>query len=129
MTLGVIRPWLDGLRRGDIAAPRGFTAHGWTSTPGRRGRFESPAALPYDPAALAAACDLVAVFVVNAEQIEQVLFASGTVAAARPGTIFVLSATIPPARAEDFGRRLLDAGMLPIDAPVSGAPRAPPRGR
>ena len=63
---------------------------------------------------------MVAVFVVNADQIEQVLFASGAVAAARPGTVFLLSATIPPARAEDFGRRLLDAGMLPIDAPVSG---------
>ena len=99
----------------------GFPAQGCDVAPARASRFAAAGGrLAADPAALAAACDVVAVFVVNADQIEAVLFASGAVAAARPGTVFILSATIPPTRAEDFGRRLRDAGMLPIDAPVSG---------
>jgi 3-hydroxyisobutyrate dehydrogenase-like beta-hydroxyacid dehydrogenase len=99
----------------------GFATHGYDVVPAARERFADAGGILVDsPADLAAACDLIAVFVVNADQIEEVVFGSCLVDAAAPGTVFILSATIPPTRAEDFGRRLAAAGMLPIDAPVSG---------
>ncbi len=74
-----------------------------------------------NPAAAAREAGAVLVFVVNAAQTESVLFGdSGAVAAARPGTVFLTCATTPPSFAADIARRLTDAGMLAIDAPVSG---------
>jgi 3-hydroxyisobutyrate dehydrogenase-like beta-hydroxyacid dehydrogenase len=99
----------------------GFPVTGWDVDAGAMARFAAAGGAPAAGlAALAAEADAVLVFVVNADHVEEALFASGAVAAARPGTVFLLSATVPPARAEDFGARLLAAGMLPIDAPVSG---------
>jgi len=121
VTPGVIGLGSMGLGAATSLVRAGFAARGHDIDAGARERFEAAGgAVDADAAALAGACDVVAVFVVNADQIEQVLFASGAVAAARPGTVFILSATIPPARAEQFGMRLRDAGMLAIDAPVSG---------
>ena len=58
------------------------------------------------PGALAAQCDAVAVYVLNADQTEAALFDSGAAAAARPGTVFLLCATMPPARATAIAERL-----------------------
>ena len=73
-----------------------------------------------DPAAMAASCDVIAVFVVSIAQVRTVLFESGAVKAARNGTVFLISATISPTDAEMIGERLARAGMLMIDGPVSG---------
>jgi putative dehydrogenase len=74
-----------------------------------------------DPAALAKAAPVVIVFVVNAEQTEQVLFgANGAVAALPAGAVVVASATVAPDYAEGLGKRLGERGILMIDAPVSG---------
>lgn len=71
-----------------------------------------------------AACvkaDVVFLFVVNGDQAHDVLFGrGGAVAAARPGTVFVLCVTMEPSRAVELGTRLIEAGMLTLDAPVSG---------
>lgn len=73
------------------------------------------------PAEAAAGADTVFVFVVNAAQAEQVLFGeNGAAAAARPGTVFALCVTMPPSATIDLAKRLTEAGMLVIDAPVSG---------
>ncbi len=73
------------------------------------------------PAIAAAEARVVFVFVVNADQAEAVLFGpDGAVPAARPGTVFVLCVTMPPSRAVDLADRIARAGMLAIDAPVSG---------
>ncbi len=73
------------------------------------------------PSAAAIGAQCIFVFVVNAEQTESVLFGpGGAVAAASPGTVFLTCATTPPAFAEDVGKRITAAGMLAIDAPVSG---------
>lgn len=73
------------------------------------------------PAGAAAEADVVFSFVVNAEQTEAVLFGpEGALPRTRPGTVVVSSATVPPSYADDLGRRLSEAGMLPIDGPVSG---------
>lgn len=74
-----------------------------------------------DAADLAARADVVFVYVVNAAQTDAVLFGEGgAVAAARPGTVFVLCATMAPADAERLCGQLAAAGMAAIDAPVSG---------
>lgn len=73
------------------------------------------------PAELAARADVVLVYVVNAAQTREVLFgANGAAAAARPGTVFILCVTMQPAEAQGICARLEDAGMLVLDAPVSG---------
>jgi 3-hydroxyisobutyrate dehydrogenase-like beta-hydroxyacid dehydrogenase len=121
MTPGVIGLGSMGFGAAASLVRAGFATHGYDVVPAARERFADAGGILVDsPADLAAACDLVAVFVVNADQIEQVVFGSGLADTAAPGTVFILSATIPPTRAEDFGRRLAAAGMLPIDAPVSG---------
>lgn len=79
----------------------------------------------------ASGCDTVAqavsgagtvfLFVVNADQADDVLFGDkGAVAAAARGTLFVLCMTQPPRRAVAFAQALDEAGMLCLDAPVSG---------
>jgi len=66
--------------------------------------------------------DVVLVFLLNAQQVRSVLFGSrdGAVAAADLGTVFVLNATMGPDEAEALADDLLAAGMMVIDAPVSG---------
>ncbi len=73
------------------------------------------------PAALGAAVDALIVLVVNAQQTEAVLFGEyGAVAHMQPGSIVIASATVSPEFAEALGARLKAAGMVLIDAPVSG---------
>ncbi len=73
------------------------------------------------PAEAAADADAVFVYVVNAAQTRAVLFGDdGAVAAARPGTVFVLCPTMQPDDAVAIAGDLAAAGMLAIDAPVSG---------
>ena len=74
-----------------------------------------------DAADLGARSEVVLVYVVNAAQAREVLFSpDGAVAASRPGTVFVICVTMQPADAQDICARLAQAGMLAIDAPVSG---------
>jgi len=73
------------------------------------------------PAELAARCSIVVVLVVNAEQVESVMFgAGGAVAAMKPGTAVIMSVTLPPDYAEKLAARLSAQGILMLDAPVSG---------
>ncbi len=79
-------------------------------------------------AALAARCDLIAIVVVDAKQIDAVLFgdddAGGVVHAplhGRPLAVMICS-TIAPADTERFRDRLLLHGIDLLDAPISGGP-------
>ncbi|WGF89413.1 L-threonate dehydrogenase [Marinivivus vitaminiproducens] len=73
------------------------------------------------PAEAAGGAELVFLMVVNAAQVEDVLYGAGNVAAAlERGTTVVCSATVPPAFARALGRRMADAGLHLLDAPVSG---------
>ncbi len=99
----------------------GFETTGVDPAPAARERFAAAggrvAATPAD----AMPADIVFVFVVNAAQTEQALFGpDGAVAAADPGTIFALCATMPPAETERLAARLDAARMRALDAPVSG---------
>ena len=65
--------------------------------------------------------DVIFIFVVNAEQVEEVLFGQeGVVSTARKGAVVVCCSTTPPSFAREINRRLLDAGLMMLDAPVSG---------
>jgi len=73
------------------------------------------------PAEVGAKAGVVAIFVVNAEQAEEVLFgANGAAAAMKPGGAVLFCVTAAPDYAERLGGRLAERGILLLDAPVSG---------
>jgi len=75
------------------------------------------------PAELARACDAIILLVVDADQIETVLFgADGAAGALEPGAIVVASSTVDPAFPAALAPRLAAAGIALLDAPVSGGP-------
>ena len=73
------------------------------------------------PAQLAEKVEAVIVLVVDARQMDTVLFGEhGAAAAMRKGAVIISSATVAPAYAVQLGERLKAMGLLNIDAPVSG---------
>lgn len=83
-------------------------------------------AVSASPAELAAAVDVIAIVVVNAAQIADVLFGTpecpGIVAGSRPGQTVLLCSTIAPDDTIGFADRLAASGLVVIDAPISGGP-------
>lgn len=100
----------------------GIATQGLDLRPEARAAFADAGGQPaLDAAALAADSDVILIYVVNAAQTRKVLFgAGGAVQAARPGTVFVICVTMQPTDAVDICKRLEQAGMMAIDAPVSG---------
>jgi 3-hydroxyisobutyrate dehydrogenase-like beta-hydroxyacid dehydrogenase len=75
------------------------------------------------PADLARACEAIVLLVVDAAQIETVLFgADGVTTAGSPNRIVVVSSTVDPAYVEGLAPRLATRGIALLDAPVSGGP-------
>jgi len=100
----------------DDAARRAFEAQGGTSTA--------------TPAELARHCSVVLVVVVNAEQVERVLFGeSGLANRLAPGSLVMQCATVSPSYARALGERLEAAGLLMLDAPISGGAAKARQGR
>lgn len=108
----------------------GFTTIGVDVRPDALAAFEQAGGRTARlPGEAAGAADVVFLFVVNAEQVEEVLFGSqGAIGAARPGTIFVLCVTMPPSYTVAVAARLKTVGMDMIDAPVSGGAEKALRG-
>ncbi|GGZ45114.1 3-hydroxyisobutyrate dehydrogenase [Streptomyces bluensis] len=70
---------------------------------------------------LAAAVDVLVGVVVNAAQVESVLFgADGAADRLRPGSVFVMCSTVDPRWSAACEGRLAEKGVLYLDAPVSG---------
>ncbi len=66
-------------------------------------------------------CAAVVVFVVNAAQAEAVLFGTdGCIGHLAPGAVVLCCTTVAPAAARVLGERVVAAGHLYLDAPVSG---------
>lgn len=84
------------------------------------------------PAALATDCELALIVVVDARQIETVLFGAEGIVHAKAGGgalhTVVLCSTIGPDDAADFARRLAAFGIHTVDAPISGGPLRAERG-
>jgi 3-hydroxyisobutyrate dehydrogenase-like beta-hydroxyacid dehydrogenase len=75
------------------------------------------------PAELARACEVVIVLVVDAAQVETVLFGAGGVASAGArDRIVLMSSTVDPLYVKELSPRLAAAGIALLDAPVSGGP-------
>lgn len=76
-----------------------------------------------DAAKAAAVADVLFLALVNAAQVEEVLFGStGAAQALKPGSLVLNCVTVKPAFARDMERRLNGLGLLYLDAPVSGGP-------
>jgi len=73
---------------------------------------------------LARACDMILVVVVDAGQVDDVLFreASPACAGLQPGTVVGVCSTIAPEDAERIAEGIARAGGLAIDMPMSGGP-------
>lgn len=75
------------------------------------------------PAAMARECRTVILLVVDAAQIEDVLFgAHGVAAEWSPGDVLIVSSTVPPSYVEALAARVGALGARVVDAPVSGGP-------
>lgn len=84
-------------------------------------RFATEGGEGYSTAAEAGPSDIVFVFVVNSDQAKDVLFGpQGALVNAVQGTVFLLCVTMAPSVTVEIAARLEAAGMLVIDAPVSG---------
>ncbi len=73
------------------------------------------------PAAAAVDADVFVAMVVNAEQIESVLFGGkGALKKLPPKSVIIVTSTVSPSFCRELGKRLGESGHLLIDAPVSG---------
>jgi L-threonate 2-dehydrogenase len=73
------------------------------------------------PAVAAVDADVFVAMVVNAEQIESVLFGGkGALKKLPPKSVIIVTSTVSPSFSRELGRRLADLGHPFIDAPVSG---------
>ena len=76
------------------------------------------------PAALAGECKTIIVLVVDAGQVDDVVFGDdGAADCFTPGAIVIVSSTVPPPYVATLSHRLADRGARLIDAPVSGGPQ------
>lgn len=103
-------------------ARAGFPVVAWNRTAGRTAALEAlGAAVAADPAALAAAVDVVLVCVSDTPDVQAVLFGpAGVAEGAAPGTLVIDCSTIDPAATRSFAARLAERGVAFVDAPVTG---------
>ena len=91
------------------------------SAPARDAFTAAGGTIAATPGAAAASADVVVVAVVNAPQVETVLYGEGGAAASlRKGGLVMQCATVPPAFAKSLGERLAKSGHDLLDAPMSG---------
>ena len=103
----------------------GFSTHARDIRPEAQREAESRGAVCHqDAAALARACEIAIVLVVDAAQVDDVLFGAGGAASAfGPGAIVMLSSTVAPDYTRALAARLAACDVGLVDAPVSGGPR------
>lgn len=121
-SVGVIGLGSMGMGVARTLVTKGFSTHAFDIRASARTAFARAGGVAHsNPAELAAECDVVIVLVVNATQTNEVLFGKhGAVAALKPASVVIASATVAPEFAIDLGERLEGAGVMMIDAPVSG---------
>ena len=91
------------------------------SAPAREAFAAAGGTIAATPGEAAAAADALVVAVVNAQQVETVLYGEGGgVAKLRKGGMVMQCATVPAAFAKSLGERLAKSGHELLDAPMSG---------
>jgi 3-hydroxyisobutyrate dehydrogenase len=122
MKVGVIGLGSMGLGIATSLAGGGLTPVGYDLNPRAVERLVEAGGLAADSASAAAeAADALVVVVVNAAQTEAILFgADGAAARMKPGGVVVCCATMSPHDARRLAERAEAAGLLYLDAPISG---------
>lgn len=100
----------------------GLNVRGYDIAPAARAALAAAGGTAADsPADAAAGVAVMVVMVVDAAQAEHALFGpDGAAAALAKGSVVAVCSTIAPDSARAIARRLAAAGLLPLDAPVSG---------
>ncbi|MBJ3764051.1 NAD(P)-dependent oxidoreductase [Maribius pontilimi] len=107
----------------------GHVVHGFDINADAVARLQKDGGAPGTLAEVAGGCDVVISVVINAAQTEAVLFGDGGIVAhLAPGTVVMSCATVAPDFARSMEARCTDAGLLYIDAPISGGPQRSARG-
>lgn len=121
-TVGVVGLGAMGMGTALALLDAGFDVIGCDVSEAACGHFSSSGGRCVgSPAALGAECDLVLLIVVNADQVETVLFGEqGLAGALATGSLVLQCATVAPSYATALGERLAEAELLMLDAPMSG---------
>jgi len=99
----------------------GHEVHGFDVNAKATERFRASGGSSGEMAQIAGALDAVVVVVLNAPQTETVLFGEGgVVACLSSGSVVLACATVPPEFARRMEAQCAEAGVLYIDAPISG---------
>lgn len=99
----------------------GHAVHGFDVNAEAVARFEAEGGRGGALAEVAPGLDAMVLVVVNAQQMEQVLFGeAGAAGRLKAGALVVGCATVAPEAARGFEARLGEAGLLYLDAPISG---------
>jgi 3-hydroxyisobutyrate dehydrogenase-like beta-hydroxyacid dehydrogenase len=122
MNVGVIGLGSMGMGAALNLLKKGHTVTGCELRETGRAAFAAAGgAVVAEPAALPTDLEAVVVFVINAEQTEQVLFGpAGCLARMKKGGVILCCATIAPEAAKSLGRKIEAEGFLMLDSPVSG---------
>jgi 3-hydroxyisobutyrate dehydrogenase/putative dehydrogenase len=97
------------------------TVRAYDIDPGAATALERDGVIPVASAADAAEdVDALVVMVATADQVEQVLFATGVADALTSGSVVMMMATVGPSAVEGWAERLAARGVDLVDAPVSG---------
>ncbi|MEM9584831.1 MAG: L-threonate dehydrogenase [Pseudomonadota bacterium] len=99
----------------------GMDVHGFDVVDAQEARFIKEGGATGALAQIAPAIDAAVVVVLNAAQVEQVLFGdNGVVGHMREGAVVLACATVPPDFAKKMEHRCTEQGILYLDAPISG---------
>ena len=108
-----------GMARSCVAS--GLVTYGFDVDADSVARFSSEGGQVGDVADIAPELNAAIVVVLNAAQVEDVLFGSkGVVAGLREGAVVMACATVPPDFARDMEERCAAHGVHYLDAPISG---------
>ncbi|WP_350355145.1 L-threonate dehydrogenase [Larsenimonas rhizosphaerae] len=122
--IGVVGLGAMGMGTACSLLRQGLSVIGCDISPTARAAFEDAGGRSAETPAALAGCSVVLLVVVNADQVEQVLFGAegqgGLAAAMSPGSVVMQCATVAPSYAVALGERLAALGLVMLDAPISG---------
>lgn len=129
--VGVVGLGAMGLGMASALLEAGMKVTGCDLSVSAREAFETQGGISVaTPADLAKQCDVVLLVVVNADQVEQVLFGeAGLIESLAPESLIIQCATVAPSYARALGERLEATNMLMLDAPISGGAAKARQGR
>ncbi|MEM0944774.1 MAG: NAD(P)-binding domain-containing protein, partial [Pseudomonadota bacterium] len=120
-TVGVVGLGSMGAGIAEALLRAGFQTHGFDVDPARMRRFQAKGGMPGTLAEVAPRLDALVIVVLNAAQMDEVLFGAEAIAEAlSQGTVVIACPTVPPAAAQAMEARCQATGLHYLDAPISG---------